>query len=562
VTELQQKQRNTTLVMTCPLIITGVVFEKVRCAKKINSKGEKGMKKITSLVLCLVMIFSLVVGCSQGNKDAATGTDEGTSSSKETGSPRIKDTLVIGSAAEINNLDLLAQNDQINNICLKLTHETLIFFTNDGKLEPELAESWEYVDDTTLEIKLKENVKFHDGTPMTAEDVKFTYEMCLNSNASTLMAGLKSVDVIDDYTVRLNLESYDNEFLMNLTAVNVGIQSKKAYESGMDEPYLVGTGQYKFEEWVSGEYVSFVRNENYWDPENAGVAERIIFRPIIEASARTIALQNGEIDVCIDPPINELQFLEKDDNIVVHEQPGTRLFYFAFNTTKEPWNNKTLRQAVAHAINRDDVLTVAVDGKGTPQTTILNRGLWGFYDEMEGFPYDLEKAKAKMAEAGYPDGGISTKLLIANSTPYTDIATVIQDNLKQIGIDVIIDVVEDATLKEICTKGEQELFLWRWNEDQKVDWVYNDLFATGSPYNYHHYSNPVADDLIYKVRTERDQEQRYQYGVELQELLVDDCAQVPLYIANLVIAYNKGLRGQYLFGGGNHDWSRAYIELQ
>lgn len=516
-------------------------------------------KKTAALILCLIMVISMSVGCTKSDS-GSTNTNDAAATAEKAESSGIKDTLIIGAAAEINTLDLLTQNDQINNICLKLTHETLLFFTNEGEIAPELAESWEYKDDTTLIVKLKKNVKFSDGTPMTAEDVKFTYEMCMDSNSSSSLAGLASVDVLDDYTVQLNLESFDNEFLLNLTSINVGIQSKAAYESGMDKPYLIGTGQYKFEEWVSGEYVSFVRNENYWDPDNAGKAKKIIFRPIIEASARTIALQNGEIDVCIDPPINELQFLEKDDKIIIHEQPGTRLFYFAFNTTQKPWDNKKLRQAVACAINREDVITVAVEGKGTPQTTILNRGLWGFYDEMEGFKYNLERAKALMAEAGYPNGGISTSMLIANSTPYTDIATVIQSNLKEIGIDVKLEVVEDATLKEICTKGEQELFLWRWNEDQKVDWVYGDLFRTNSPYNYHHYSNPVADDLIYKVRTEKDQNKRYDYGVELQELLVDDCAQVPLYIANLVIAYRDGLKGQYFFGGGNHDWSHAYIE--
>lgn len=502
------------------------------------------------------MVLAICAGCSgTGDKDASGGPTDGGGAATS----GVKDTLIIGAAAEINTLDLLTQSDQINNICLKLTHETLLFFSNTAEIEPELAESYEYKDDVTLVVKLKKNVKFSDGTPMTAQDVKFTYEMCLESNSASGMAGLKSVDVLDEYTVQLNLESYDSEFLMNLTSPNIGIQSKAAYDNNIDEPYLIGTGPYKFEEWVSGEYVSFVKNENYWDPDNAGKANKIIFKPILEGSSRTIALQNGEIDVCIDPPINELDFLNDDKNITVYEQPGTRLFYFAFNVNSEPWNNKTLRQAVACAINRADVISVAVNGKGTPQKTILNRGLWGFYDDMEGFDYDLARAKELMAQAGYPNGGISTTMLIANSTPYTNIATVIQANLKEIGIEVKLDEVEDATLKEMCTKGEQAMFLWRWNEDQKVDWVYGDLFRSDSPYNYHHYSNSVADDLILKVRTEKDETTRYNTGVELQKLLVDDCAQVPLYIANLVIAYNKNLTGQYLFGGGNHDWSHAYI---
>ncbi len=504
------------------------------------------------ILIGLLILTVLLAGC--GAKKAANTND--------LNNDGIKDTLVIGAAAEINTLDLLSQNDQINNIVLKTTHETLLYPTNDGKFLPKLAESYEYTDDTTLVLKLNPNVKFHDGTPMTAEDVKFTLELCLNSTASSSMAGLVSVDVIDEYTVQLNLESYNNEFLVNLASVPVSIQSKKAYDSGMDQPYLVGTGPYKFEEWKSGEFVSVVKNENYWDAENAGKADKIIWKPILEASSRVIALQNGEIDVCIDPPINELDSLEKDKNVTVLEKPGTRLFYFAFNVTKEPWDNKTLRQAVASAINRDDVMEVAVFGKGTKQTTILNRGLWGFYDEMEGFPYNPERAKELMAEAGYPDGGITAKLLIANSSPYTNIATVIQANLKAIGIDVVIEEVEDATLKEASVKGEQELYLWRWNEDQKVDWVYGDLFRTGSSYNYQHFSDEHADDLIQKVLVEPDEKKRYDYGVELQEYLVEECPQVPLYIANLVIAYNKNLKGDYLFGGGNHDWSHAYVAME
>jgi peptide/nickel transport system substrate-binding protein len=474
---------------------------------------------------------------------------------------KMKDTLIIGSSADINSLDLLTQNDQINNIVLKLTHETLLFDSNKGVLSGELAESWNYTNDTTLVIKLKQNVKFSDGSPMTADDVKFTYDMCLKSNDSSSLAGLKSVDVIDPYTVQLNLDSYDNEFIINLTAINVGIQSKKAYDSGMDKPYLIGTGQYVFKEWVSGDHVTLVKNQNYWDPANAGNAQTIIFRPILEGSSRTIALQNGEIDVAIDPPLTELDILSKDPNIIIHEQPGTRMFYFAFNTSKAPWNNKLLRQAVATAINKQDVITVAVNGKGTPQTTLLNRGLWGFYDDMPGYPFNVDNAKQLMSQAGYPNGGIATTLLIANTDPYSNIATVIQSELKAIGIDVTIKVVDSATLKQACVDGTQDLFLWRWNEDQKDDWVYGDLYRSDSPYNYDHYVNPAADALILKVRTEKDQTQRMADGITLQKLLVDDSPTVPLYLANLVIAYNKNLQGDYFFGGGNHDWSHAYIAI-
>ena len=247
--------------------------------------------------------------------------------------------------------------------------------------------------------------------------------------------------------------------------------------------------------------------------------------------------------------ISYLKFLKDDKNITVYEQPGTRLFYFAFNVEKKPWDNQKLRQAVACAIDKKSVLDAALNGKGTLQKTILNRGLWGFYDEMPGYDYNLERAKQLMKESGVT-GPIKTTLTYATGAPYEQIATVIQANLAQIGITVDLVPMEQAALKAACKDGKQSLFLWRWNEDSKVDFVYRDLFYTGSGSNYHHFSDPKADKLIDDVATLKDQNKRMEAGVELQKYLVDECPQVPLYIANLVVAYNKDLKGQYFYGGG------------
>lgn len=509
------------------------------------------MKRLWTLSLILLMAVGIVFAGGSNEKTAA-------SSVADDGLPAHKAELIIGSAADINNLDLQAQQDQINNIVLKSTHQTLVFFTNEGTFEPGLATSWEFTDDTHIVFHLDPRAKFNDGSPLTSEDVKFTIDMAMDSYVANTLKGLVKTTIIDASTIEMEIETYNNEFVQSLASIPLAIQSKKAYESGMAQPYLVGSGPYMYDEWIEGEYVRLKKNPNYWR-EDVGISDFITFRPILEDSSRVIALQTGEIDVCINPPINELEFLAKDKNITVFEKPGSRLFYFAFNVEKAPWNNQKLRQAVACAIDRESVLEVAVYGKGTPQTTILNRGLWGFYDDMEGFDYDVERAKQLMAEAGYPNGGIKTTILIANSSPYINIAQVIQANLKVIGIDVAIQTVDDATLKADCKSGTQELYLWRWNEDSKVDFVYRDLFYTGSGSNYQHYSDAHADELIDLVATEKDQDKRMQYGIELQEYLVEACPQVPLYIANLVIAYNKNLKGEYLYGGGNHDWSHAYI---
>lgn len=201
-------------------------------------------------------------------------------------------------------------------------------------------------------MSLRDDVHFNDDdeTPMTAEDVKFTLDMAMDNMVASVLKGYVGTTVLDDYTIEIETESYNNEFIQSLSSVPLSIQSKKAYESGMEDPYYIGTGPYKFDEWVEGEYCRSKKVDDYWgndlpadDNLAPGVVDTIEFKPYIEASSRVMALQAGEIDVCVNPPINELQYLEDDDNITVYEQTGTRLFYFAFNVEKEPWNNQKLR---------------------------------------------------------------------------------------------------------------------------------------------------------------------------------------------------------------------------
>ena len=518
------------------------------------------MKKLLVLIMAALMILAMAVaGCGGDDKKA------------DNGSTAHKEKLVIGTDADINNLNLQKQQDAANNVILKNTHQTLVFFNNGSqgkeRFGPGLATDWKFVDDTHIIMNLRKDVYFNDGkkTPMTADDVKFTLDMAMKNVIKSALAGYVKSTVKDKYQIEIEISSYNNEFIQSLSSVPLSIQSKKAYDDGVKEPWLIGTGPYKYDKWVQGEYCRLTKVKDYWGnnlpaTENfaPGVSDIIEFRPMIEASARVMALQAGEIDVCVNPPISDLKFLKDDKNITVYEQPGTRLFYFAFNVEKKPWDNQKLRQAVACAIDKKSVLDAALNGKGTLQKTILNRGLWGFYDEMPGYDYNLERAKQLMKESGVT-GPIKTTLTYATGAPYEQIATVIQANLAQIGITVDLVPMEQAALKAACKDGKQSLFLWRWNEDSKVDFVYRDLFYTGSGSNYHHFADPKADKLIDDVATLKDQKQRMEAGVELQKYLVDECPQVPLYIANLVIAYNKDLKGQYFYGGGNHDWRHAYI---
>ena len=417
------------------------------------------MKKLLVLIMAALMILAMAVaGC--GGDDKA---DKGSTAHKEK--------LVIGTDADINNLNLQKQQDAANNVILKNTHQTLVFFNNGSqgkeRFGPGLATDWKFVDDTHIIMNLRKDVYFNDGkkTPMTADDVKFTLDMAMKNVIKSALAGYVKSTVKDKYQIEIEISSYNNEFIQSLSSVPLSIQSKKAYDDGVKEPWLIGTGPYKYDKWVQGEYCRLTKVKDYWGnnlpaTENfaPGVSDIIEFRPMIEASARVMALQAGEIDVCVNPPISDLKFLKDDKNITVYEQPGTRLFYFAFNVEKKPWDNQKLRQAVACAIDKKSVLDAALSGKGTLQKTILNRGLWGFYDEMPGYDYNLERAKQLMKESGVT-GPIKTTLTYATGAPYEQIATVIQANLAQIGITVDLVPMEQAALKAACKDGKQSLFL-------------------------------------------------------------------------------------------------------
>ena len=518
------------------------------------------MKKLLAMILIVAVLVSA----------AAIGFAE---------APSAKDTLISGTAQDINSLNPQMQNDQINNNALALSHQSLLMLANDASETgitylPMLAKAWEWEDDNTLVFHLREGIKFSDGSPCTADDCVFTYEMALqeDSYVHNLLSLVTSVEARDELTFVIHTSSYSNEIYSNIAGKPMSIQSRAAYESGMDEPYLIGTGQYKLKERVEGQYVTFEKVEDYWanDYDSGddygwvlapGVAKEITFKPIGEAASRVIALQNGEIDVCIDPPTTELQFLEEDQNVTVLEAPGTRLFYFGFNCEKAPFDNKTLRQAVSCAIDKDTILQVVLQGKGLTQDTVLNRGVWSFYNEPDlgAYTYDVERAKELMAEAGVEPGELTVELYAATDDPYKTIAPIIQANLAAIGINVTIVPLDQATLKSECQAGKHQMFLWRWNVIDRLDEVYTELFHTGIGSNYHHFSDAHVDEMATEILTQKDAELRMQESIDLQKYLAEACPQVPLYVANLVLAYRNGLDGTYLFGGGNHYWAHAYI---
>ena len=198
---------------------------------------------------------------------------------------------------------------------------------------------------------------------------------------------------------------------------------------------------------------------------------------------------------------------------------------------------------------------------GKTQDTVVNRGVPTFYNEADlgAYTYDVERAKKLLAEAGYAEGELTFDLYAATDDPYKTIAPLIQNNLKEIGINVEIVSLDQATLKAECQAGSHQIFLWRWNVIDRLSEIYDELFCTGYATNYHHFYDEKVDAMAVEVQTIKDAAEREAKSIELQKYLAEECPQVPLYVADLVIAYRNGLTGTYLFGGGNHVWTHAYV---
>ena len=511
-------------------------------------------KRLMALLLLTGLLSAALTGCGGGSTEQAS--EDGQTADGSTEARAQANEIVVGIAQDLDesldpHLAVAAGTKEV----MFNVFEGLVKPTPDGDLVPAVADHYEISEDqTTYTFTLREGVQFHNGDPVEMRDVTYSIERCADDSEGTpLIPALSAISSIqaDDTTLTITLDQPDSEFLSYLTLAIL----PEDYTDQATAP--VGTGPFKFVSRTAQDSIVLERFDGYWG--TPAQLDKVTFRIIENADSLVMSLQSGAIDMFAH--LTSTQAAQLGDDFQVLEGTMNLVQALYLNNAAEPFNNEKVRQALCYAVDKQQIIDVAFDGYGSPIGSSMYPAFGKYFDESltDYYTYDPDKAKALLAEAGYPNGGISTTLLIANSAPYTNIAQVIQANLKEIGIEVEIQTVEDATLKTMCANGEQELFLWRWNEDSKVDFVYRDLYYTGSGSNYHHYSDPHADELIDIVKTERDQEAREAASVELQEYLVEACPQVPLYIADLVIAYNKNLTGTLLFPGGNHDWSHAYI---
>jgi peptide/nickel transport system substrate-binding protein len=453
-------------------------------------------------------------------------------------------------------------------VVLPYLFDTLVVRDLDNSIVPLLAESWEQSDDgETITVKLRSGVTFHDGAPLDAEAVKFTFERFKESGQqSPIYAGIQQIagiETVDDMTVRFTFDAPAANFWSTVSMPYAGIISPASGQAAGDaeEGHLVGSGPFRLGEWKPGQSITLERNADYaWGPavvENRGAPylEKMILNVVPDAAAQLAALEAGEVDaIFINNPAHRDK-LANDPDVRLEETVLNSLIYLGFNNQKSPYDDVKVRQALSHAIDKDQIVEAALGGLGIAAFAPLPPTLPGFDPSLKEHElgHDVERAKALLAEAGFEagsDGGwtrdgepLSAVLLTSTRPPNDAIATVIQSQLQDIGVPVEIQQLDGKAVMEAANEGKFDLLLWRydWNDPDALS-IFLGSDRIGST-NRVAYSNPKVDELLVQGAQEMDPQRRNEIYLEAQKLIMADAPWQAIYNPIDLMAISKDVEG-------------------
>lgn len=506
-----------------------------------------------AFLICVVFIAALLSGCGK-----QTG---------ETAAPAADREMVVGIPKIATSFDFYNATSGNEGISMLQIYDTLVIKDQNGKTAPSLAETYKISPDgKTYTFTLRKGVKFSNGLEFTAADAKFSIDQARQSvYTSWCYVDVESCDIVDDYTIKLNLKAPNVGFIEYLAncyysaMVSKETVEKFGKEYGTSVESSIGTGPYILKEWKPGEECVFAANPDYF--LGAPAIKKVRMKTISDVNAAVIALQTGDIQAYFNdiPGIN-YDAVSKMDNLNMVTYPSTILFQTMMNTKTGPFADIRMRLAVAYAIDREKMLTVGVEGKGAITDYPGNRQGYTEGDPVlkdTWYPVDIEKAKQLVKEAGMEGKAVTIKTYA--SDPYPKLATILQDELIQIGLKAEVQQMErTAFLDEVTAKGIYDIAICRWAAGTKdMDELWYGSFHTdsiGPAGNWSLYSNPEMDQLLEEARAQNDPEARKKIYTEAIKLFDRDVPIVPLYYPNGSRAYSKDL----VIDPGNAEYDRLF----
>ena len=480
-----------------------------------------------------------------------------------------RDVLVVGMEAEPPGLD---PGQALGLHTLRVTHEmfdTLVATPDDStEVVPGLAESWQVSPDgLAWTFKLRKGVRFHDGTPLDAAAVKFTFDRVIDPNhphaksgkwsfVTGYLSSVKSVEVMDPLTVRLALKYPTSSLLALLALPNCAIVSPTAFAKAPENFNFqpVGSGRYRFDSWERGSKLVLRRNDDYWGVK--AKPQTLVYRGIPEANARVTELLTSGVDLILPIPPDFVARLEKTREVTVHKKTGLTVWYVGFNVEKKPFTDKKVRQAFNHAVNKDAIVRDILKGTGIPATGPLLPGTWAHEPNVRKYPYDPAAAKKLLAEAGYANG-LEVEFWVPESgsgmqSP-VEMSTVIQANLAAIGVKANLKTFEWGSYLGKVRSDAPAMFALSWflkSEDPDLS-MYPLFFSKNTPLpNRSNYANPEVDQLLVQARQVADRGKRAELYRRAQKMIVEDGPWVFVDHEVQVVATRANVKGFKLHPSG------------
>ncbi|WP_042221318.1 glutathione ABC transporter substrate-binding protein [Oceanobacillus manasiensis] len=529
----------------------------------------------------LVLFLSLILAACAGDGEPEESGEEGSSNEEGEGDGESAEgsdgELVISIGSDVVSLSTHGSNDVPSSNAANNIYETLTTLDENQEVQPLLATDWEEVDETTWDFHLQEGVTFHDGAEFNAEVVKANFDRLMDEEIASprafLFEAVESVEVQDDYTVRINLEYPYAPLLANLAHSGTGIMSPDIIEEdyaqledgGDVDAYInqnpAGTGPFKLENWDAGSQLVLSRYEDYWG-ENAKL-DTVVFKVVSEQSSRVAELETGTSHVADAIGPNNVSRVDGSEGVSVLQEPSVSLSYVGFNAEKEPFDDVKVRQAISMAVNKETIIDGVYNGVGIPAIGPLAPPVFGYDESVSGLEYDLDAARDLLAEAGYEDG-FETTIWTNDNEQRVDTAVAIQSQLKEIGITVNIEELEWGAYLERTANGEHDMFILGWSVvTSDADYGMYPLFHSsqvGSPGNRSFLKDEELDSILEDARRATDTQERQDLYTQAQEMLVDLAPMIYVHHQEYLLGVSDKVKDFGIDAQGIYQFKQAYIE--
>jgi len=496
-------------------------------------------------------------------------------------------TLTYGRYADSLFLDPVLNDANVDIWILSNLYDTLLLPTDDGKgVQPGLASEYKLADDgMSLTLTLRDGIKFSDGSPITPADVAWSLKRAAKKDNGIWGFMIESIDDVTaegDKTVLIKLKHPDPAILAALTVFNTAILPQKLFEASpgtTDEEkakafaeHPIGSGPFVLKSWDRGSTMKLVRNEHYWakgeDGQPLPYLDGIDFQLIPDDATRILKLNSGELDGAEFIPYSRVNELKSAGNLDMELYPSTRVQYITLNVRPQiggkdnPLSNAKVRQAMNYAVNKEAIIQIVTHGVGKPQTSYMSTATPLHIGDAPLYPYDLEKAKNLMKEAGFENGFSTSILVLAGNQDQIGISTALQQMWAQIGIKLELQQVDNPTLTQQYRDGTFVMRNAAWTDDIADPNEITSYFVYSKTIDALHtgWKSDEADQLFESSQKEMDPKKRAEQYARMQEIYNAEGPTVPLYETPYPVALSKKAHGFLQIPLGNNIFAKTWKE--